>query len=113
VVVPDREAPDAARDLSAPAGLVSGLADQLDLRPLPVGPGLHVYEDAAWRPSAGPPPPSPSGGPRAAELALETLLWLAAVGGLVLSRPGRHVAAAGVPAAGAGPGQQDRGARRQ
>ncbi|HET6810368.1 MAG TPA: glycosyltransferase [Acidimicrobiales bacterium] len=90
VVVPDREAPDATRDLSAPAGLVSGLADQLDLRPVPVGPGLHVYEDAAWRPGMGPPPPQPSGGARAAELALETLLWLATVGGLVVTRPVRQ-----------------------
>ena len=98
VVVPDREAPGAGRYLPAPAGLTAGLADQLDLQPVPVGPGIHVYEDAAWRPGSGPPAPAPSGGPRAAELGLETLLWLAAAVGLILSRPSGQVGGAGVPA---------------
>lgn len=69
-----------------PPILVSALENQVDLRPISAGPSLLVFENVDWRPGDGLARPAPAGTRRAWQLALEGLLWAAAVAFLWLTR---------------------------
>jgi hypothetical protein len=89
ILVPTTDSPG-GRPMSPPAPLVAGLERQLDLRPMSTDRSVLVFQNADWRPGAGPVLPSPEGTTRAMSLTLEGLLWLVVLGAVGITRSGRR-----------------------
>jgi hypothetical protein len=91
VAVPRRLAPSDDSPLARqPAGLVSALAEQLDLQRIPLDQGLVLYRNTAFEPGTA--PPASQSGPAedgyAWAIAAQGALWLAALAVVVRSRSG-------------------------
>jgi len=89
VVVVERPAPARSVDerTPAPAGLTSSLSRQLDLRRLDADDALVLYENTAWTPATD--GATSRSAARLLAVLLQVLLWVAALGYLVLRRPRR------------------------
>jgi GT2 family glycosyltransferase len=86
VAVPRRLAPSDRSPLSrAPSGLVTALAEQLDLERVQVDAGLVLYRNTAFA-AGGAAAEGPGEPNRTLQLAAQLLLWLAAVAVLLRSR---------------------------
>jgi hypothetical protein len=89
VVVVERPGPARSVDerTPVPAGLTSSLSRQLDLRRLDADDALVLYENTAWKPATD--GTTSRSAARLLAVVLQALLWLVALGYLVLRRPRR------------------------
>jgi GT2 family glycosyltransferase len=89
VAVTERAGPARVVDeeVPAPAGLLSTLSRQLDLRRVDADDSLTLYENTMWQPAT--PADSSRTAARLVAVLLQALLWLAAIGFLIERRPRR------------------------